>query len=205
MYLLLNACSTPVTKGVYSQPTPFTGKNAVAEEPLAKPLISNWPERKLALNQLNHFAWQGKIAVHTKSDSGSGSVDWQQSGNHYTISLLGPVGSFSFKLKGSPGHVSLAKSDGTHYLANTPEGLLATHWRMRLPVSNLKYWVRGIPAPGSSEQHFDTQARLTSLMQQGFTITFVDYQRVGRFDLPKKIVITGPTLIAKIIISHWNL
>ena len=42
----------------------------------------------------------------------------------------------------------LQTSDGKRYNAASPEQLLAEQWGFHLPVSNMKYWVRGLPVPG---------------------------------------------------------
>ncbi len=48
--------------------------------------------RKAQLEQLSHWQINGKIAVITKQDSGSASVNWQERQGSYTISMYGPLG-----------------------------------------------------------------------------------------------------------------
>jgi outer membrane lipoprotein LolB len=109
------------------------------------------------------------------------------------------------KLAGRPGNVTLQTSDGKTYNAKSPEQLLASQWRFHLPVSNMKYWIRGIPVPGmAANTSFDHYGRLNTLTQQGWRIDYLAYTNVGGVDLPERLSITSPTLKVRIIVYQWN-
>jgi len=163
-------------------------------------------ERQTDLSNINSWRISGKIAVQSAKDSGSASVNWIQNRGQYSISLLGPLGSHGLKLTGGPGHVTLQTSDGKSYNANSPEQLLAERWGFHLPVSNMRYWVRGMPVPGpSAKTHFDDYGRLTDLVQQGWHVEYQSYTKIARVDLPERISITSPSLKVKIVIYQWNI
>lgn len=162
-------------------------------------------DRQAALNQIKNWNIDGKIAVHTPQDAGSASFDWSQHHSQFAISLLGPLGTNGLKLSGRPGNVLLQMSDGKRYTAASPEQLLAERWGFHLPVSNLTYWVRGLPAPGStSNTQFDSYGRLSELAQQGWHIRYLSYTRVGSVDLPTKIFINSTALNVKMMIYNWK-
>lgn len=166
---------------------------------------ATWTDRQATLNNIKSWRLNGKIAVQTPHDSGSASVNWTQNPRSYVISLLGPLGSNGMKLTGQPGQVTLQTSDGKSYKASSPEQLLAKQWGFHLPVSNLNYWVRGLPVPNvAATTHFDHFGRLDSLTQQGWRIDYLSYTNVGRVDLPEKLSITSPSLSVKIIVYQWN-
>jgi len=165
-----------------------------------------WKDRQTTLNSIHSFKIDGKIAVQTTRDSGSASVNWVQKGNQFNISLLGPLGSNGLKLTGQPGRVSLQTSDGKTYSANSPEQLLAERWGFHLPVSNLNYWVRGLPVPGpAANTQFDNYGRLTQLVQQGWNIQYQSYMRIGKIELPERIYVSSPSLKVKMVIYQWNI
>ncbi len=173
--------------------------------PAAKQSTVTWDARKTLLARLQSWQINGKIAVATAKDSGTASVDWSQRADNFTISLYGPLGANGIKLNGGPGHVTLHTSDGKTATAATAEQLLAQQWGWQLPLSSLKYWVRGLPVPNIPQQStFDAAHRLASLNQQGFTIQYQGYTTSHGMDLPQHMSITSPALKSKIIIYQWK-
>lgn len=174
------------------------------EAPPAAPQAT-LPKREAAVDRVQSWRINGKIAVQSAKDSGSASVNWVQHQRSYTISLQGPLGSHAMNLTGQPGHVTMKTSDGKSYSANSPEQLLAKQWGFNLPVSNMRYWVRGLQVPGIPAQtHYDKFNRLTSMSQQGWNIQYLSYSNNGGVDLPQKMSITSPALKVKIVIYSWN-
>lgn len=166
---------------------------------------ANWAERQTALNRIQSWFLNGKIAVQTTKDSGSAAVNWTQRQRSYNIAITGPLGAGSLKLAGSPSGVNLQTSDGKSYSAKSPEQLLASKWGFNLPVSNMRYWMRGLPVPGTpATTHFDQNARLTSLDQQGWHIEYLSYANAGGIDLPEKLSITSAMMRVKIIVYQWR-
>ncbi|MBX3708617.1 MAG: lipoprotein insertase outer membrane protein LolB [Gammaproteobacteria bacterium] len=163
-------------------------------------------DRQTALNRIQSWWLNGKIAVQTKQDSGSATVAWTQNQRRYTISLLGPLGSHGMRLSGQPGRVTLQTSDGKSFSAKSPEQLLAEKWGFQLPVSNMNYWIRGLPVPGTpANTQLDPYGRLTALRQQGWNIQYLSYANVNGVDLPEKLSITSSSLRVKIIVYQWRI
>jgi outer membrane lipoprotein LolB len=118
---------------------------------------------------------------------------------------MGPLGSNGLKLSGQPGRVTLVMSDGKSYTASNPEELLARRWGFHLPVSNLRYWIRGLPVPDlPSNTQFDTSNRLVNLAQDGWQVQFLSYMSGRNTELPEKLVITSREMKVKIIVYQWN-
>lgn len=181
---------------------------SIAPTPSATPPAepkATWAERQTSLNRIQSWWLNGKIAVQTNKDSGSAAVSWTQTQRSYALAITGPLGAGSMKLSGTPSGVTLQASDGKTYSAKSAEQLLATKWGFKLPVSNMRYWMRGLPAPGASAStHFDQNARLTSLDQQGWHIEYMSYTNAGGIDLPEKVSITSPMLRVKIVVYQWR-
>ena len=153
-------------------------------------------------------SWQlnGKIAVQTAQDSGSATILWIENHDRYNVSLYGPLGTQGLKLTGQPGHVTLITADGKRFIAESAEQLLAENWGFHLPLSNLRYWIRGLPVPGiPHDSRFDNQHRLIFLNQQGWRVEFQDYVATKTIDLPNKLLINSATLKTKIVIYQWKI
>lgn len=166
----------------------------------------SWPIRQQRLNDIENWELSGKIAVQTQRDSGSASLDWIQRRGQYRVALIAPLGAGGVTVSGGPGHVAMETTDGKHYTAQSPETLLAEHWGFSLPVSNLTYWVRGLPVPNMPQQtQFDSYNRLASLTQQGWNVQYLDYTQVSSVELPSRIFITSPSLKTRIVINTWKI
>jgi outer membrane lipoprotein LolB len=179
--------------------------STITPKPSAPTVQIPWKDRQTSLSNIHSWRLNGKIAVQTTRDSGSATVDWVQNRNQFSISLLGPLGSNGLKLSGQPGRVNLQTSDGKNYSASSPEQLLAEKWGFHLPVSNMNYWIRGLPAPGpSANTRFDSYGRLSELVQQGWDVQYQSYSHIGRMELPERISITSSSLKVKIVVYQWN-
>lgn len=179
--------------------------NITPSTPSAPPSTLSWKEREVALNRIQNWHLSGKVGVIAQHNSGSASLNWTQQQNHYTISLVGPLGAGGLTLDGRPGLVTMETGDGKHASASTPEKLLAQQWGWQLPVSQIKYWIRGLPAPGAASQtQFDAYHRLSAITQLGFNVQFLSYYNVGSLSLPDKISITSPSIKVKIIVNQWK-
>lgn len=164
----------------------------------------SWSAREAQLKNIHQFDIKGKIAVRTTQDSGSATIHWLQNGDNYTISIFGPLGSDGMTLHGRPGSVTMELANGKKVSANNAETLLAQQWGYHLPVSYLKYWIRGLPAPGADSQKLDQYNRITSLSQAGWQVEFLTYTNQNGIEVPQKINVTSADLVTKLVIYNWE-
>lgn len=187
--ILLTACA----------PTPRP-----ADEPPTNKVI---PLEKRKAETATVSAWEisGAMAAKGSSKSWQASMNWVQRGpNSYQIRLIGPLGGGTVLINKSGKTVSF--QDGSKKVSSTnADELLLKQTGIRLPVNNLYYWVRGLPAPGGvqAEKH-DKYNHLSQLQQSGYTIDFTQYTAVNGIDLPSNIRLVGNGVMVKVIIKHWS-
>lgn len=164
--------------------------------------------RVQTLSNMQNWDLDALIAIrnNAKKNNLSANMKWQQQSQHYSILLFGPLGSGSLKLTGKPGFAKLESSDGKTYTASSPEQILAQQTNWDIPVSNLYYWIRGLPVPGiPAKTHFDAYNHLVDLQQQGWQIQYLRFTSVNNIDIPNKIFLYNSELNVKIIINAWKL
>ena len=186
----------------------LAGCATVREQPALLNQPISWQERSMMLAQLHNWNISAIMAIqtHTGTEGGTANLKWQQYNQNYNLLLYGPLGADAVKITGQPGHVSLETADGKKFTAATPELLLAQQTGWRLPVSDLYYWIRGLPTKGpSSAMQFDLSHRLTHLDQAGWTIDFLRYSTVNQMDLPTKLTLATKDIKVKIIINQWQI
>lgn len=166
----------------------------------------DWNTRAETLSSIQEWDIKAQIGVRTNAEAQSASLSWQQHEKNYTIQVFGPMGVNSYVLTGSPKRVELLNAQGKAYYAKTPEELFIKQTGWNLPVSDLFYWIRGLPVAGiPADKHFDSFNHLTELTQDGWKIRYLRYTSVDNIDLPSKIYLENPRLNVKIIISQWYL
>jgi outer membrane lipoprotein LolB len=164
-----------------------------------------WDSRVQTLSGIQSWDIKALIAIRQAENGGTANMQWRQQSKNYHIALFGPLGSHSVELTGQPGHVELAEASGKKVTASSPEELLAKQLGWRIPVSNLYYWVRGIPVPGmAAEKKLDSFNHLIALQQDGWTIRYLRYTSQRNIDVPDKIFLNNPQLSVKIAISQWR-
>lgn len=191
----------------------ITGCTTIQLEPLPDGMTeqppAEWAARSAELTRFNHWLLSGKLAVKQPSDSGTAVINrWQQRNEVYELALSSSfLGMGSTQLKGVPGYIHLTMPNGDSYQSSEPEKLIkaATGWQ--LPIDNLTWWIKGLPAPdGDFRLLFDEQNKLAILEQDGWEIR---YDRWHSFvdslpELPARITALKDDKRVRVVISHWQ-
>ena len=188
-FCLLTACAPP------PQPAEELPTNKVI--PLEK--------RKSETATISSWQIQGAMAAKNKTKGWSATMNWAQRGpSSYQIRLMGPLGGGTVVISKNGSVITFKDGAKTSTSTNADE-LLLKQTGIRLPVNNLYYWVRGLPAPGGvqSEQH-DKYNHLVQLRQSGYTINFTKYTSVKGIDLPSMIRLDGNGVMVKVVIKNWT-
>ncbi|KTD66597.1 molecular chaperone LolB [Legionella santicrucis] len=162
-------------------------------------------QRKEKTETISSWEIRGAMAAKSKSKGWSATMNWVQNGpNTYQIRLMGPLGGGTVLIDKKGNTVTF--QDGPKKItSHNADELLAQQTGIRLPVNNLYYWVRGLPAPGSvAAEHRDQYNHLTQLKQSGYTINFAKYTSVKGTDLPSMIHLQGNGVMVKMVIQNWT-
>lgn len=164
-----------------------------------------WQEHKQRISQLDGWQISGKLGLRAPQDSGSATLFWLQRQDYYDIRLSGPLGGGAARLTGRPGDIVLEVANRGRYQAESPEQLLREQLRIDLPVSNLLWWIRGLPAPGSrSRIELDGNSHLAKLQQDGWQVHYLRYIDQDGYSLPERIKLHGQDLEITLVIKDWQ-
>lgn len=176
------------------------------QPPVSEPVrLAAFASRQAQIGKLLNWSLDGHAAIRTAHDAGSVAVHWRQSGEHYRIDLIAPFGAGSVRLTGDAQRVRLQTSRGESVVAGSARDLLNRYMGYDLPVASLRYWLRGILAPGPVQaQQLDREGRLTFLTQQGWRIQFRDYGRFSGIELPTALELHRDQVEMKLVIRRWE-
>lgn len=168
-------------------------------------------EHQRQVQAIDDWQLSGKLGIRTSADSGSASVKWAQQLASYQINLSGPLGQKSMIITGTPDKVRLEQTGEPAQEAKTAEALIKKSAGWTLPVAQLAYWVRGVPAPKLRITHLlqNETGLIAQLIQGGWSIHYSNYRDQTfngiNLPLPGKITAEYKDVRLVLVIRDWRL
>lgn len=176
------------------------------------PLISeDWPQHQTQVDAIKHWQAIGKLAVKVPNNGGPMSLRWQQQPNSFQIDFTAPFGQNLLAIAGDTNRVTLSEPGKEPITAKTAEELIRRNTGWTIPVAQLAYWVRGLPAPTAKVTHFapNPQGLIGELEQLGWKITYGDYLSVVNgtetIAMPGRIIAEFKDIRLTLAIREWRL
>jgi len=150
-------------------------------------------------------AWtaRGRVALFAEGEGWHAGFEWRQEGEDLTLTLSGPFGQGALRLLREGGRVRLIDGSGAVREAESAEALVAEATGAALPVSGLRHWLLGRPAPDRAHRWVEGGA-WPRLQQDGWNIDYRAYASVGGHRLPSRMQLTRPGMKLKLIIDAWD-
>lgn len=160
----------------------------------------------LWLSGIESWKTRGRFAARLPDDSVSASMSWEQGKRTFDLRLSGPFGAGSMRIDGVPGSVRLRTSDGRTVIARTPEELASRELGWQLPVSVLRYWILGRPAPDidTEQLQLDDEGHVQRMFQAGWDVEYKGYSEVEGGALPSRIEVRGPDVELTLLMTTWS-
>lgn len=150
--------------------------------------------------QLSHWTASGRIGVSGVEQSGSGSFNWAQQAAASTVQVHGPLGVGALQIDFDGSQLHLRASDGTQYDADQALSELEIRLGAALPVTQLRYWLIGLAAPGAHHWSDDHQL----LEQAGWRVAYSDWLQRHELQLPGRLVLTRESLRIVVVVQRWQ-
>jgi len=176
------------------------------QEQLSDPKqTSSWQSHKQQVAPIDAWQISGKLGIRSQDNSGSAIIFWLQRQDYFDIRLSGPLGQGSTRLTGRQGAVSLEIANRGTFQASSAETLMQQQLGWSLPVENLLWWVKGLPAPDSPSQlQLDDNSLLSELRQNQWHIQYLSYRPESDLQLPERIKLSGAGLDITLVIKEWR-
>lgn len=170
----------------------------VGVQTLPSMLPATWEARREMLQSWGRFDSYGRVAIARDGEGFSGSWRWAQRAQRSTLELDGPLGVGGLRLD----------FDSEGIVDEAARLALEQQLGFVLPVESLRYWMLGVPDPREvvEERVASDAARLDSLQQTGWMVTFKNYAPVpgGDYELPQRIEATRESLRVRLVIEGWR-
>lgn len=163
-----------------------------------------WQVNRERLGGLQIWQMTGRLNLKVPGRSGTMSVDWRQQGDRYKLFLDGPFGAAIARVSGDQKGVSVTASDETRY-GPSSELLLYSLTGWQFPVSNLRYWIRGLPAPGSNSRvELDNLGYPEKIEQGGWNIVYQRYGLSKELRLPARLTVSSGDVRLNLMVNNWQ-
>jgi outer membrane lipoprotein LolB len=161
-----------------------------------------WEQRLVDLQHANAWQLDGRAAVAVGTQGWQASLNWRQQGAATELHLAGPLGVGALVLKATPEGVSLNGAPPS----DAVRAQLQDRLGFELPLDDLRYWLLGIPDPGTAfAMARNAQDRAQQLTQAGWTVDYDRYLPVNGDLLPARVVLSREGVRVRIAVDHWAL
>ncbi len=171
-----------------------------------------WALHRVQVEAVSSWRIQGKVSIRHTDRLWQAGLNWLHDGNGDSMDLLGPGGRPMMRLTSRPGGARATDSKGRSYRAATFEALAAEVLGVEVPVSSLRYWVKGLPAPGArvDSLRLNQDGRLDLLEQNGWQVHYLRYRPVEATSLyplalPSLLALTRGEVKVTVAANRWRL
>jgi outer membrane lipoprotein LolB len=172
-----------------------------APVPVSSP-SHDWETRSQELQGAGRWQLNGRAAVAYGTQGWQAALDWHQEGAGAELHLAGPLGIGAQVIKQSPQGLSLNGAPPSSTALKQLQDTLG----FELPLSNLRYWLLGVPDPRDGfDLQRNAQDRAQHLAQDGWNVDYERYMPVAGDVLPARIVLTRAGVRVRIVADHWDL
>jgi len=174
--------------------------------PVAPAPAMAWSVRRPALQTLDRFGLNGRVAVAVRNQGFNAGLRWTQAAAVTHLALTGPLGAGGVEVTADGEDLSVIASNGKHLGNAAARAELEDKLGFEPPLTSLRYWVLGVPDPGApAAVQLDSQQRLSALTQDGWRIDYSAYMPVGAEWLPRLLTLRREGVRVRMVVDGWQL
>ena len=154
---------------------------------------------------LTQWTARGRIALSAQGEGGSGSFVWQQRSERTELAVRGPLGAGGLNIVTDGDTLQLEDGSGQALDGDAAQVALERRLGARLPLSELRYWMLGIPAPDAMAPAQPATGPVAGFTQAGWVITYEAFKATGDWALPARLTATTGDARVRIVVDDWQL
>jgi len=157
---------------------------------------------------VSEFVRHGRFALRAEElnqspEAVQGGFMWRDVNGRLTLDLTNPFGNILARVVVETGQATLTQSNGEVLRASDPDGLVQQAIGQRVPVRELRGWLRAPLATTSSMQQVkrDDQGRVVAFEQHGWSVERTRFDALG----PRLLVLSrleaGKQIVIRLIVD----
>lgn len=171
----------------------------------ASPAVMPAPAAALrALPPLTQFSLEGRLQVRDGERSAAVGIDWQHAPARDEWLFTGPLGQGLARIESDAAGARMQLSDGRRSEAASAAELTEALLGVSAPFDALPRWVTARPAASAQVRSLDTLGRPLQLVDQGWTIDYLEYAGEAPDSPPRKLDVQRGDTRLRLIVDSWN-
>lgn len=151
----------------------------------------------------SEFVRNGRFALRAEEpnqapEAVQGGFAWRDANGRLTLDLSNPFGNILARVLVEPGQATLTQANGEVLRATDPDGLVQKAIGQRVPVRDLRQWLRSPlrALPAMQQINRDDQGRIVAFEQNGWTVELTRFDAQG----PRLLVLSRAEASQQIVI-----
>lgn len=164
-----------------------------------------WPEQRAALQKIERYGLNGRVAVAAQGQGFSASLRYQQQSRHSNLALDGPLGIGGLRVEIEGDDIAIATSRGDKLDGQAARDELERRLGFQLPLTELRWWLLGIPAPGEASVNEDEgTGEIHDFTQNGWRVSINSRAAGLGFALPQRLTAEREGARLKLLVENWQ-
>jgi outer membrane lipoprotein LolB len=176
----------------------------VPQRPIGPGADAPWPAQRAALEALDRYSLDGRVAVAANGQGFSASLRYAQVVARTELSLDGPLGIGGLRVEADGEHLEIATSRGERLDGAEARSELERRLGFALPIEQLRWWMLGIPAPGESAVNATESGEIRDFTQAGWRVSINARSPGLGFSLPQKLTAERDGARLKLLVERWR-
>jgi outer membrane lipoprotein LolB len=205
LYLLIAGVMMTSCASVNTSPATTDKSTAPPVTTVAPAIPPEAQQHQAEIAKVTDFKIDGRMGVQSQGYGVSGNIHWVHSPENDLINLYSPLGNKIAAITKNVDGVSLISQNGKTIKAEDAETLTQLTLGWRLPFSKLSDWIVGRPANGVvTTFSWDDKGQLSKFTQDGWEVSYMQYQNDSQPALPSKINLRNPKINVRLVIDSWD-
>jgi outer membrane lipoprotein LolB len=164
-----------------------------------------WPEQRAGLEKLDRYGLNGRVAVAANGQGFSASLRYEQLPRRSNLALDGPLGIGGLRVALDGEELQIETSRGEKLGGEDARAELERRLGFALPLSELRWWLLGIPAPGEASIDQDgASGEIHGFTQGGWHVSIAARAAGLGFSLPQRLVAEREGARLKLLVERWQ-
>lgn len=164
-----------------------------------------WPEQRAALEKLDRYGLNGRVAVAAQGQGFSASLRYNQEQGRANLALDGPLGIGGLRVDIEGDEIAIATSRGQKLDGQAARDELERRLGFQLPLSELRWWLLGVPAPGEASVNQDgSSGEIRDFTQNGWRVSINTRAPGLGFALPQRLTAEREGARLKLLVENWQ-
>ncbi|MEO8064738.1 MAG: lipoprotein insertase outer membrane protein LolB [Pseudomonadota bacterium] len=164
-----------------------------------------WSEQRAALENFARYKLTGRVAVAANGQGFSAGMRYAQQPQRSDLALDGPLGIGGLRVELEGQSLKIFTSRGEQLDGVAARAELERRLGFALPLSELRWWLLGIPAPGDAELNQDAASgEIHGFAQNGWRVTINSRAPDLGFALPRRLTAEREGARLKLLVETWR-